>query len=104
MVKWSDVKVTQLCPTLCDLMDYTVHGILQARILQWVTFYFSGDFPYREVKPRFHTLQGILYWLSHKRNCLVIVLTSKLKPIPGPLLRLNKYVGMFDSVRGLSLK
>ena len=27
------VKVTQLCPTLCDPMDYTVHGILQARIL-----------------------------------------------------------------------
>ena len=22
------VKVTQLCPTLCDPMDYTVHGIL----------------------------------------------------------------------------
>ena len=27
------VKVTQSCLTLCDLMDYTVHGILQARIL-----------------------------------------------------------------------
>ena len=24
----SEVKVTQLCPTLCDRMDYTVHGIL----------------------------------------------------------------------------
>ena len=24
------VKVTQSCPTLCDPMDYTVHGILQA--------------------------------------------------------------------------
>ena len=27
------VKVTQLCPTLCDPVDCTVHGILQARIL-----------------------------------------------------------------------
>ena len=27
------VKVTQLCPTLYDPMDYTVHGILQARML-----------------------------------------------------------------------
>ena len=35
------VKVTQLCPTLCDPMDYTVHGILQARILEWVAFPFS---------------------------------------------------------------
>ena len=31
-------KVTQSCPTLCDAMDYTVHGILQARILEWVAF------------------------------------------------------------------
>ena len=35
------VKVTQLCPTLCDPMDYTVHEILQASILQWVGFPFS---------------------------------------------------------------
>ena len=30
------IKVTQLCPTLCSPMDYTLHGILQARILQWI--------------------------------------------------------------------
>ena len=30
------VKVTQSCLTLCDPMDYTVNGILQARILEWV--------------------------------------------------------------------
>ena len=35
------VKVAQSCPTLCDTMDYTVHGILQARILEWVAFPFS---------------------------------------------------------------
>ena len=35
------VKVAQLCLTLCDPMDYTVHGILQARILEWVAFPFS---------------------------------------------------------------
>ena len=35
------MKVAQLCPTLCDPMDFTVHGILQARILEWVTFPFS---------------------------------------------------------------
>ena len=27
--KWCEVKVTQLCPTLCDPMGYTVHRILQ---------------------------------------------------------------------------
>ena len=35
------VKVSQSCPTLCNPMDYTVHGILQARILEWVPFPFS---------------------------------------------------------------
>ena len=29
------VKVSQLCLTLRNPMDYTVHGILQARILEW---------------------------------------------------------------------
>ena len=35
------VKDAQSCLTLCDHMDYTVHGILQARILAWVAFPFS---------------------------------------------------------------
>ena len=35
------VKVTQSCPTLCDPMDQTVHGILHAKILEWVAFPFS---------------------------------------------------------------
>ena len=35
------MKVTQSCPTLCDPMDYRVHGILQARILEWVAIPFS---------------------------------------------------------------
>ena len=30
--------VAQLCLTLYDPMDYTVHGILQVRILEWVAF------------------------------------------------------------------
>ena len=39
--KRGEVKVAQSCPTLCNPMDYTVHGILQARILEWVAFPFS---------------------------------------------------------------
>ena len=35
------MKVTQLCLTLCDPMDYRVHGILQTRILEWVAYPFS---------------------------------------------------------------
>ena len=35
------MKVTQLCLTLCDPRDYTVHGILHARILEWAAVPFS---------------------------------------------------------------
>ena len=35
----SERKATQSCLTLCDPMDYTVHGILQA--MEWVAFPFS---------------------------------------------------------------
>ena len=40
------VLVTHLCPTLCDPVDYSppgssVHGILQARMLEWVAMPFS---------------------------------------------------------------
>ena len=40
MSEW--VKVAQSCPTLCNPWAYTVHGILQARILEWVVFAFCG--------------------------------------------------------------
>ena len=35
------VKVAQSCPTVDDPMFYTVHGILQARILEGVAFPYS---------------------------------------------------------------
>ena len=53
----SEVKVAQLCPTLCDPMDYTVHGILQARILEWVAFPFSKGSSQLGIKPRSLVLQ-----------------------------------------------
>ena len=39
--KMGKVKVAQSCLTLCSSMDYIVHGVLQARILEWVAFPFS---------------------------------------------------------------
>ena len=38
-------------------MDYIVHGILQARILEWVAFPFSGYLPDTEIEPRSPALQ-----------------------------------------------
>ena len=33
-------------------MDYTVHGILHARILEWVAFPSPGDLPSSGIEPR----------------------------------------------------
>ena len=32
------MNVAQLCPSLCNPMDYVVHGILQSRLLEWGPF------------------------------------------------------------------
>ena len=64
------VKVTQSCLTLCDTMDYTVHGILQATILKWVAFLSSrGSSQPRvltQVSLTAYLPHWILYQLSHK--------------------------------------
>ena len=57
-MKWTQVKVAQLCPTLCDPMDYTVHEILQARILEWVAFPFSRGSSQPRDQTRFPALQA----------------------------------------------
>ena len=50
------VKIAQSCPTLCDSVE--VHGILQARILEWVAFPFSRDLPNPGIEPRPPALQA----------------------------------------------
>ena len=54
-----EVKVTRSCQTLCDPLDYTVQGILQARILEWVSFPFSrGSSQPRDRTQICHTADG----------------------------------------------
>ena len=57
------VKVTQLCLTLCNPMDCSltgssIHGIFQARILEWVAISFSRDLPNPGIEPRSPALQA----------------------------------------------
>ena len=59
------VLVTQLCPTLCDPMDCSlpgssVHGISQARILEWVAISFSRAFPTQGSNPGLLNYRQIL--------------------------------------------
>ena len=64
------VLVTQLCPTLCNSMDYSlpgssVHGIFQARILEWVAIPTPGDFPNSGSNPGLLHCRQMLYGLSY---------------------------------------
>ena len=52
------MTVAKSCSTLCDPIDYKVHGILWARILEWVAFPCSGDLPNPGIEPKFPTLQA----------------------------------------------
>ena len=48
------MKVAQSCLPLCNAMDYTVDGILQGRILEWVAFPFSRGSSGSETKATFY--------------------------------------------------
>ena len=53
------VKFAQSCLTLCDPVDYTVHGILQVRILEWVAVPFCrGSSQLRDQTQVSHTASG----------------------------------------------
>ena len=52
------VKVAQSCLTLCDPMSYTVNGILQARILEWVAFPFSRGSSQPRVRTQVSSIAG----------------------------------------------
>ena len=61
------VLAAQSCPTFCDPVECSprgssLHGILQARIVDWVAIFFSRDLPQYMV----HIYNGIL--LSYKKN------------------------------------
>ena len=71
------VSVAQSCLTLCDPMDWSppgssVHGILQARILEWAAIPFSRgssqprDLPNPGIKPSSPAWQQVLSSLSHQ--------------------------------------
>ena len=56
------MKVVYSCltpcdPTDCNLPSLSVHGILQARILEWVAMLFTGDLPNPRIEPGSPALQ-----------------------------------------------
>ena len=62
----SESEVAQLCPTLSDPMDCSppgssIHGIFQARVLEWGAIAFSRDLSYPRIKLE-HPVLCLLHW------------------------------------------
>ena len=67
------MKVSQSCPTLCDPKAYTVHGILQARMLEWGSLsLLQGIFPTQGLNPHLPHCRWILDQLCHKGSPLCL--------------------------------
>ena len=71
------VKFTQSCPTLIDPMDcslpgFSIHGIFQARVLEWGAIAFSSQPTYHHVKFLFFSLE----------QCVILQISA---PAPGPI-------------------
>ena len=59
----TESEVAQSCPTLCDPVDCSlprssVHGIFQARLVEWIAISFPGDLPNPGIEPGSSTLEA----------------------------------------------
>ena len=89
----SESEVTQSCPTLSDPMDcslpgFSIHGVFQARVLEWGAIAFSNDQPRWHIKKQRHyvankvclvkamvfpvVMYGCESWTVKKAECLRI--------------------------------
>ena len=81
-----DLKVAQSCPTICNPVDcslpgFSVHGILQARILEWVTISFSrGISPTQGSNPGLPHCRQTLYHLSHQGSLGHVIYWGNIHP------------------------
>ena len=88
-------EVAQSCPTLCNPKDCSlpgssVHGIFQARVLEWVAISFSRDLPNPGIKPGSPALQADVllseppgktsnYWKKEAANVIINMMQRHLK-------------------------
>ena len=76
----SESEVAQSCPTLsdptdCSLPGSSVHGIFQARVLEWGA-----------IMPKYFTDKKV-YFLLLRNHCLDLLLRHKLTPFISPLYK-----------------
>ena len=94
-----EVKVAQLCLTVCDPMECSlpgsyVHGILQARILEWAAIPFSRGSSRLSSNPGLLHCRQIPYHLSHQGSPFFLTLLFKLLLtfVGFKIIYFNKYI------------
>ena len=88
--------------TLCDPMNYSVHGILQARILEWVAFPFSRGSSNPRIEPRSPVLQADSLPAEPQGKpiiCYTPIQNKKFKVLEG-----EKVSGNFDAAESDTMK
>ena len=80
----------KFCPTLCNPMDCSppgssVHGILQARVLEWVPCSPPGDLPNPGIKPRAPALAGRFFTTEPPGKPLLLARSSRMHRKPREL-------------------
>ena len=90
------VKVAQSCPILCNPMDYTIHGIVQARILERWPFPSLGDLPNPGKNPGLPHCRQILYLLSHQRSPSLV--KKKKKKTPPKSFSINHFTSSHSNI------
>ena len=79
-------KVARLCLTLCDPMDYIVHGILQARTLEWVAFPFSRGSSQPRDRTQVSHIAGGFFTSLATRQAPYIYSVSEFEPTASQVL------------------
>ena len=77
--KWVSESRSVMSDSLPPI-DYIFHGILQAKMLEWVAFPFSRIFPTQGSNPGLPHCRQILYQLSHKGSPRILEWVAYPKP------------------------
>ena len=86
-MKWSEFA--QSCPTLCNPMDCSlsgssVHGIFQARVLEWIAIFFSRGSPWPRNRTRVSCIAGRRFTVGAIREAqLKSLLAVFINPLHG---------------------
>ena len=101
-VPWKvKAEVAQLCLTLCDPVDYTVHGILQARILEWVAVPFSRGSSQPRDRTQVSHIAGRFFtsWATRESLCTLEEIVNAVE-YPKQHVALPKYGHPFERELG----